>query len=94
MRRLVIGSILVYLLKEGQGKGQQRPLIVTKVNKNGSPNGKVLLDGANDLGNEFNTNLEGHAFTVPEDQDGKIPGSWAWPQSEEVEEVEEEAPPA
>lgn len=89
-RKLFVGAILVYLLKEGQGKGEQRPGIVTKVNKNGSPNIKVFLDGANDLGNEFNTNLEGIAFTVKEDQEGKEPGSWAWPN--EGAEEEEPAP--
>lgn len=91
-RILFVGAIVLYLLKEGNGKGQQRPAVITKINKNGSPNMRVILDGAGDAGSEFNHPLEGQAFTVEEDQEGKIPGSWSWPQDPN-QASDEEAPP-
>lgn len=76
-----IGRVVHYVLKEGRSHGQHRSALV--VNVFGSVthvNLLVALDGINDTDNEFNAPQIGNAYSVPEDQNDKAPGTWHWPE--------------
>lgn len=76
-----VGRIVHYVLPMGAAGGRNtghiRPLIITQVWDNGMVNGKVILDGQNDLGHED------HAYSTfySEPQEGSVlqPNTWHWP---------------
>ena len=74
--KVSVGRMVHYVLPQGGAGGQHvgevRPLIVTQVFE-GGVNGQVILDGINDAGHD------GHAYTVSQDEHGKLPGTWHWP---------------
>lgn len=74
----IVGAIVHFVLPPGAagggGTGQVRPLIITRIWSvaTGHINGKVILDGMNDIGHDD------HAYTVPYNEDKTI-GTWHWP---------------
>lgn len=77
-----VGRIIHYVLKEGRSAGQHRPGIIVNTFDGSGPhvNARIFLDWSNDAGNEFNKELEGHAFSCPHDPEGNMPGSWHFPE--------------
>jgi hypothetical protein len=88
-----IGRIVHYVIKEGRSAGCHRPAFIVNCFGPDVPhvNLQVFLDYGNDDGSEFTTldqitrqtyPLTGHVYSAPYDPEGKLPGSWHWPERE------------
>jgi hypothetical protein len=82
-----IGRVVHYVLESGRSAGEHRAALIVNCFGPDCPHQNlcVFLDGINDEGSEFrngdeNTLMIGHAYSAPYDPEGKLPGSWHWPE--------------